>query len=351
MTQFEKRCFIYISAAIGGFLVYHAFSAFIPFLAAFGLAYMLRPIVTKAKSYNISSTLSALTLTLLMYCLLGTVIIVLIPSIKHLALFLFHHISLCKEEVLKRLLDTLQKLHMPAPLIQWTERTLPEALSFTTLKLREVLFYVLQSGWSVAKILGIIAMAPFLSFYMMKDWSKMIQGVIQCIPYAYRNTLLETAQGIHHTFSAYLRGQALVCLTLCGYYSTTLKLSGLRFGWLIGLLIGVFAFIPYVSVFTGIATAFLIALLDFPDVNLKVLSIIFTIGYGMEAFFLTPGFIGKRIGIHPIVVFMAIFLLGNIMGMTGILLSAPLTAVAVACVRMLKRHYLKSFFYTGGRTP
>lgn len=350
MTQFEKRCLIYISVAISGFLVYHAFSAFIPFLAAFGLAYILRPIVTKARSYAISSTLSALALTLLMYCILATVIIVLIPSIKHLALFLFHNLSLCKEEVMKSLLDTLQKLHMPAPLIQWAERTLPEALSFTTIKLREVLFYVLQSGWNVAKVLGIIAMAPFLSFYMMKDWPQMIQGVIRCIPYGYRNTVLEAAQGIHHTFSAYLRGQALVCVTLCGYYSVALKLSGLRFGWLIGLLIGVFAFIPYVSVFIGIATAFLIALLDFPEVNLKVLSIIFVIGYGMEAFFLTPGFIGKRIGIHPIVVFMAIFLLGNIMGITGILLSAPLTAIVVACVRMLKRHYLKSSFYTGGRS-
>ena len=351
MTYVEKRGFLYISVLAIAFLVYYTFSAFIPFLAAFGLAYMLRPMVTKAKSYNISPTLSAFALTTIMYCILGAVIIILIPSIKHLAAFLFHNLSLCKEEILKGVLDALQKLHMPAPLMQWTERTLPEALSFTTLKLRETLFYVLQSGWNVAKILGIIAFAPFLSFYMMKDWSKFIRSIIQCIPCRYRDTILDAGQSIHHTFSAYVRGQALVCLTLCGYYSIALKLSGLRFGWLIGVLIGVFSFIPYVTVFTGMATAFLIALLDFPEVNLQVLSVIFIIGYSGEAFFLIPGFIGKRIGIHPVSVFMAIFLLGHVMGITGILLSAPLTAIVVSCLRILKRHYLNSSFYGEKETP
>lgn len=347
MTAFEKRCLGYSILCTFGALLYYAFSAFIPFIAGFCLAYLLRPIVIKAERFRIPPLVSALILTLLMYCILGTVSIVLIPSVKHLILFLFQNISLCKEEILQLMSTIFRKFRVPDQFAIWTEHALSEALSVTTLKLKEVMFYVLQSGWHVAKILGIIAMAPFLSFYIMKDWPTCIRTFISWIPVQYRKSALNGLQTIHLTLSAYLRGQAMVCITLCGYYGIALKCSGLKFGWLIGVLIGLFAFIPYISVFLGISVAFLIALLEFPMINLKILGFIFVVGYMLEALFLTPGFIGKRLGIHPVAVFMAIFLLGSIMGIVGVFLSAPLTAVVVACLRLLKKYYLESEFYKG----
>ena len=130
---------------------------------------------------------------------------------------------------------------------------------------------------------------------------------------------------------------------------TALLLNTLVFnlGVLIGILIGIFAFIPYLSVFVGICVAFLIALLTTTSVSLKVLTIIFVFGYGLEALFLTPFLIGKRIGLHPTIVLLAIFSLGHSMGITGILLSAPLTAIVVACIRLIKEYYLRSEVYLG----
>ncbi|WP_084490784.1 AI-2E family transporter [Holospora elegans] len=261
--------------------------------------------------------------------------------------FLFQNLSVGKEEILSMISSTLKKMHIPSQNGYWIERTLEDGLSITTTKLKEIMFYVLQSGWTVAKVLTIIAMAPFLSFYIMKDWGAFIKALTTCIPIPYRKEVLKGIESIHLTFSAYLRGQALVCISLCGYYGIALKYSGLQFGWLIGVLIGVFSFIPYVSVFLGICVSFLIALLTSASVSLKILGVIFVLGYGLEALFLTPFLIGKRIGVHPIIVLLAIFSLGHSIGFVGVLLSAPLTAIVVAFLRLIREYYLKSTLYQG----
>ena len=347
MTKFEKQSLGVIVLGILAMVLYWTFSALIPFIAGFVWAYLWRPVILKAKDYNIASGVSAFSITLLTYCALAAVCIILIPSIKHLLLFLFQNISIGKEEVLNVVSLVLKKMHLSPQGRYWIERTLEEGLSVTTIKLKEIMFYVLQSGLNAAKILTVIAIAPFLSFYIMKDWTSFSQAVVSWIPIMYRAPVVKGIEQIHVTFSAYLRGQALVCISLCGYYSLTLKYFGLQFGWLIGILIGVFAFIPYISIFLGICVAFLIALLTTTSVSLKVLSLIFVFGYGLEALFLTPFLIGKRIGLHPSIVLLAIFSLGHSMGITGILLSAPLTAIVVACIRLIKQYYLRSEVYLG----
>ncbi|PPE06944.1 AI-2E family transporter [Holospora curviuscula] len=347
MTKFEKQC---LSVGIFGILattLYWTFSALIPFIAAFVWAYLWRPILLKAQNYNIASGITAFSITFLTYFVLAATCIVLIPSVKHLLVFLFQNLSLGKEEILNTISLILKKIHISPQGSYWIERTLEEGLSITTIKLKEIMFYVLQSGLNAAKIVTIIAMAPFLSFYIMKDWASFVNTLISWIPIPYRKSILKGLEQVHLTFSAYLRGQALVCISLCGYYAITLNFFGLQFGWLIGVLIGFFSFIPYLSVFIGICVSFLIALLTSTAVSLKILTVIFVIGYGLEALFLTPFLIGKRIGLHPTIVLLAIFSLGHAMGIIGILLSAPLTAIVVACIRLVKEYYLKSIFYRG----
>ncbi|ETZ07230.1 hypothetical protein P618_200628 [Holospora obtusa F1] len=347
MKKFEKQ--VLILCFLGGICacVYWSFGALIPFIVGFVWAYLWRPVIFKAQHYNISAGVSAFCITLLTYCILGTGCIVLIPSIKHLLIFLFQNLSVGKEEILNMVSLVLKKMHIPQQNEYWVKCTLENALSITTEKLREIVFYVFQRGWNVAKFLTIIAMAPFLSFYIMKDWAFFMENLIKLIPMPYRASVLKGSQSIHLTFSAYLRGQALVCMSLCGYYGISLKYSGLRFGWLIGILMGVFAFIPYLSIFLGICVSFLIALLTSIPVSFKILSVIFFVGYGLEALFLTPFLIGKRIGVPPIVVLLAIFALGHSMGFLGILLSTPLTAIVVAVWRLIAEYYVNSQFYQG----
>ena len=55
--------------------------------------------------------------------------------------------------------------------------------------------------------------------------------------------------------AGFVRGQAVVCLILGAFYAIGLTLTGLNFGFLIGLMTGLLSFIPYVGSLTGFLVA------------------------------------------------------------------------------------------------
>jgi len=63
------------------------------------------------------------------------------------------------------------------------------------------------------------------------------------------------------------------------YYSITLTLAGLDFGFIVGIIIGIIAFIPYVGAFVGFLLSIGIALAQFTDwCSVGIVAGIFAIG-------------------------------------------------------------------------
>ena len=60
------------------------------------------------------------------------------------------------------------------------------------------------------------------------------------------------ASEVNGAISGFIRGQALVCLILGTWYAVGLWLTGLNFGFLIGMIAGFLTFIPYVGSLTGL---------------------------------------------------------------------------------------------------
>ena len=87
------------------------------------------------------------------------------------------------------------------------------------------------------------------------------------------------------------------------YYSVTLSLSGLGFGFLIGILSGALSFIPFVGAIFGALASIGLAILQFwPDDMLRIAIIagIYIVGQVLEGYILTPRLVGNRIGLHPV---------------------------------------------------
>ena len=47
---------------------------------------------------------------------------------------------------------------------------------------------------------------------------------------------------------------------------------------------------------------------------------VFAVGQGLEGFVLTPRIVGRRIGLHPVVVMLAVLIGGSAFGFLGVLL-------------------------------
>ena len=70
-------------------------------------------------------------------------------------------------------------------------------------------------------------------------------------------------QEIDDVLAGFLRGQGLVCVFLAFFYAAGLALVGLQHGAIIGLLTGLFSFIPYVGMFGGVVVGLTVAAFQF----------------------------------------------------------------------------------------
>ena len=137
----------------------------------------------------------------------------------------------------------------------------------------------------------------------------------------------EQIQKIDKTLSAYVRGQAVVCLFLGLFYGFGLTAIDLDLGFAVGFVAGIFSFIPYVGSLTGFALSLLLAWTQGGALSLWIgILLVFGIGQFIEGYVLTPKLIGDNVGLHPVWVIFALFAGGYLFGFIGILLAVPLAA-------------------------
>ena len=143
---------------------------------------------------------------------------------------------------------------------------------------------------------------------------------------------------------AFFRGQLVIAFLQGVLYAIGFTLVGLKYGFIIGLVLGFLNIIPYLGSIIGLGTALPLAFFQSGGGLVKVMLVlvVFSIVQLVESYLLTPKIMGDRTGLHPIVIILAIFFWGSALsGITGMILAIPLTAFLVVFWRLAREKYLK----------
>lgn len=187
---------------------------------------------------------------------------------------------------------------------------------------------------------------PMVLFYLLQDWNPFIRRAHVLIPRRWVTKALALLSEVDDQLAQYLRGQLTVMIILAIYYSTGLAIAGFDIALPVGILTGLFVFIPYVGFGLGLILALIAAVLQFDGLyGLVAVGIIYGIGQVVESFLLTPYLVGERIGLHPLVVIFALLAFGQLFGFFGILLALPASAITSVIVKHAYKSYLNSSFY------
>lgn len=207
---------------------------------------------------------------------------------------------------------------------------------------------------SGSALLGLVAslfLIPVVMFYLLQDWPRVLAGLQSIIPRPALDPTMRILGEIDSVLSEFLRGQLSVMLLLAVYYSVGLWLAGLDFALPVGVVTGLFVFIPYVGFGGGLLLAIISALLQadgWPP--LIGVAIVFGLGQLIESFALTPYLVGERIGLHPLAVIFALMAFGQLFGFVGILVALPASAAILVGLREVRAAWLTSRVYLGN-TP
>ncbi|BAL25741.1 AI-2E family transporter [Azoarcus sp. KH32C] len=214
-----------------------------------------------------------------------------------------------------------------------------------------VLGQLRASGSALLGLVASLFLIPVVMFYLLQDWPRVLAGLQDIIPRPALEPTMRILAEIDSVLSEFLRGQLSVMLLLAIYYSAGLWLAGLDFALPVGVVTGLFVFIPYVGFGGGLLLAIISALLQaqgWPP--LIGVAIVFGLGQLIESFALTPYLVGERIGLHPLAVIFALMAFGQLFGFVGILVALPASAAILVGLREVRKAWLASRLYLGDAT-
>ncbi len=208
---------------------------------------------------------------------------------------------------------------------------------------------VAQRGAAIINLLGLLFLTPVVTFYLLRDWSKVLAAIDSALPRDNADTIRTIAREANQAVAGYIRGQALVCLCLGTIYGVGLSIIGLQFGFVIGLIAGLISFIPFVGTLVGATLSIGMAIAQFaPDwFGVVKVAIVFLIGHLLEGNVLSPKLVGDRVGLHPVWIMFALLAGGSLFGFVGVLVAVPIAAVIGVIVRHLIGRYRESSIYRG----
>jgi predicted PurR-regulated permease PerM len=207
----------------------------------------------------------------------------------------------------------------------------------------------LRLGGSVALVVvANLLLIPVALFYLLLDWKTFTGRILELVPPRVRPGVDSFTHEADLVLGQYLRGQLLVMATMAVYYSTGLALFGLELALPIGVFTGLAMFVPYVGFGIGLILALLAGLLQFASVKAFIMiAVVYGSGQVVEGFFITPRFVGQRIGLHPLAVIFALLAFGQLFGFVGVLVALPASAVLLVAIRRVRAGYMGSKLYQG----
>jgi predicted PurR-regulated permease PerM len=208
---------------------------------------------------------------------------------------------------------------------------------------------VARGGFVFINLLALMFLTPVVTFYLLRDWEKLMAAIDGALPLDHADSIRELARESNAAIAGYVRGQALVCISLGAIYAIGLTVVGLQFGLIIGVIAGAISFIPFVGTFVGAVLSLGMALAQFPPEWMGVVKVglVFLFGQTMEGNVLSPKLVGDRVGLHPVWIMFALLAGGSLFGFVGVLLAVPTAAVIGVLVRFLLRRYRQSEIYRG----
>lgn len=318
-----------VIAITAGYLLYQTVKFFmpvlLPFVLAFIIVYLLKPIHFFLLEKKVPNILSLLISYLILLAVIAAVVIILIPIIT----------SQVQEFI--KVLPQIEKFFLRAADYVTEIRgryvissRIEEIITSVTASLDRFASSVFQglttAGASLAGFLLNLFLSFFISFYLLKDWKAFRKTVFSFMKKVGGEEEIKFLSEANRMISKFVRGQLIVASIVGVITAVALSILGVRFAILLGILTAIFDLVPYFGpILVGII-AVLLALIDSPLLALWTL-IAMVVIQQLESALIAPSIIGRETEIHPVVVLLAFFVGGMLFGFIGILLAIPAAAL------------------------
>ena len=188
-----------------------------------------------------------------------------------------------------------------------------------------------------------LVIVPLFTFYFLIDYKKITSFFKDLVPPRHREKVLSILGDIDDVLAGFIRGQGTVCFILAVVYSIALSIAGVPAGVTVGVVAGLFNFVPYLGTALGVILSCVFLLLEGAGaVSYAAVGGIFLVVNILDGLFLTPRILGKKLGLAPVAVILAIMAFSELFGFLGVLMAVPLTAIGKVLGKRVIETYRQS---------
>jgi predicted PurR-regulated permease PerM len=181
---------------------------------------------------------------------------------------------------------------------------------------------------AVLAVIGMIVLAPVLTYYILADFDRFRAWVRLRVPKDRMQGFMTYGVAAEGIFRSYFRGQALVALAVGVFYSVGLTIIGLPYSILLGFIAGLMNLVPVLGFYISLILFVLAAILSgHPGTLLLRLVIVLAAEQAIESQVLVPRIVGRAVGLNPLFTLLSVLVFGAILGPLGILVAVPAAAM------------------------
>ena len=344
-TNFVKSYFFCLAIIFVGWIIVGLGTSVIPFIFAICTSYILNPIVTKLEKFGLKRWISSLAAILITGGIIVMISIYFFPTLfkqaQTITLQISTYIADLKEFITgNETLGFLKKLGIDNNVARNTMKFdfLPRVETLAS-KFFETMFKIVLSFSDIGTKIVDIIVTPFLIFYFLRDFSK-FKKQIKNLLNDKNPKIVKYLMRFNDVLRTYISWQFAASMLMATIGSIVYTIFSVPYGILIACISGLLNPIPYFGSIFSILIGCLVALLvndgHFVSNFMIILSTICGVHF-INAYLLEPNIAGNRVGLHPVLMILSIFIFNSIFGIIGMLVAVPITAVIVM--------FLKDIYY------
>lgn len=329
-------------------LVYLLRGVLTPVLVAFGLAYLLDPLVDRVEARGLPRAVGILLLLLIAGLLVGVGSLLVLPTVLGDLAQLAGQLPVAAARGLAGIEPWLANYgvelpHSSVEMLGAFEKNVRSLAPNAAGMVQAVLGALVGGTASVFGALAAIVIVPVLAFYLLLDFDVITSHALALVPTREREQVAGTAREVDAVLGHFVRGQITVMAILAALYGIGFSLVGVPLAVPIGLVGGLLSFIPYVGSGVALGLALLMTVLHWtgwpPIVGVVC---VYAVVQALEGLVITPRVVGDKLGLSPVWVLLALMAGGELFGFVGVMLALPAAAIAKVFAGHALRRYQES---------
>lgn len=180
-----------------------------------------------------------------------------------------------------------------------------------------------------------------ISFYILLDGEKISRLFVGVMPVRYREGADWALDQIDHTFGGFVRGQVIQAAVYGFGTWAVMQFAALPYAVVLSIFAGLAMVIPFIGPYLAVAPPVIVAIVLAPGKVWWVFLLLFILQF-VVVNVLAPRIMSQSVGIHPLLVFVAVLAGAQVAGGWGAIFGVPIAAMIFLLARLFYERVILS---------